>query len=159
MAVGRSARLPRELKSPTRKKRLSKSDIDLARQSEFVDDAFGVRVRRLLRLPDDNEVDRIEEKRVLRGVHRHHRRRGGREEQRRRHRRRRRTDDERHRVVGTGDTIAGVIAALLVQGLPGRDAAELGAWIAGKAGELATVERGNSIVTTDTIGTIPDTVQ
>lgn len=62
-------------------------------------------------------------------------------------------------VVGTGDTIAGVIAALLVQGLPGRDAAELGAWIAGKAGELATVERGNSIVTTDTIGTIPDTVQ
>ncbi|MDS0299757.1 NAD(P)H-hydrate dehydratase [Halogeometricum sp. S1BR25-6] len=62
-------------------------------------------------------------------------------------------------VVGTGDTMAGVIAALSVQGLDRRDAAELGAWIVGKAGELATVERGNGIVTTDIIEKIPDTVQ
>ena len=61
-------------------------------------------------------------------------------------------------VVGTGDTMAGVIAALLVQGLGRRDAAELGAWIVGKAGELATVERGNGIVTTDIIEKIPETV-
>jgi NAD(P)H-hydrate repair Nnr-like enzyme with NAD(P)H-hydrate dehydratase domain len=58
-------------------------------------------------------------------------------------------------VVGTGDTLAGVIAALMVQVLARREAAELGAWIVGKAGELATVERWNGIVTTDAIEEIP----
>ncbi len=49
-------------------------------------------------------------------------------------------------VIGTGDTMAGVIAALLVQGIDRAEAAELGAWIVGKAGELAVVARGNGVV-------------
>lgn len=55
--------------------------------------------------------------------------------------------------------MAGVIAALSVQGLDRRDAAEPGAWVVGRAGELATVERGNGIVTTDLMGEILDAVQ
>ena len=62
-------------------------------------------------------------------------------------------------VIGTGDTMAGVIAGLLVQGLDRRNAAELGAWIVGKAGELATVERGTGIVATDIIDRIPETIR
>lgn len=62
-------------------------------------------------------------------------------------------------VVGTGDTMAGVIAALLVQGLDRRDAAELGAWIVGKAGEVATIERGNGVMATDVIDEIPGTIR
>jgi hydroxyethylthiazole kinase-like uncharacterized protein yjeF len=45
-------------------------------------------------------------------------------------------------VVGSGDTMAGVIAAFVVQGLDRAEAAELGAWIVGEAGELAAAERG-----------------
>lgn len=62
-------------------------------------------------------------------------------------------------VVGTGDTMAGVIGGLLVQGLDRREAAELGAWIVGKAGEFATAEHGNGIVTTDIIEKIPQTIR
>lgn len=62
-------------------------------------------------------------------------------------------------VIGTGDTMAGVIAALLVQGLDRAEAAELGAWIVGKAGELATVERGNGVVATDVIDRIPEAIR
>ena len=58
-------------------------------------------------------------------------------------------------VIGTGDTMAGVVAALLVQDLDRVEAAELGAWIVGKAGELAVVERGNGVVATDVIDRIP----
>ena len=38
---------------------------------------------------------------------------------------------------GMGDVLTGVIAAFLGQGLTPRIATELGAWICGKAGELA----------------------
>lgn len=62
-------------------------------------------------------------------------------------------------VVGTGDAMAGVIAALLVQGLGRTDAAELGAWVVGKAGESATIERGNGVVATDVIDNIPATIR
>lgn len=62
-------------------------------------------------------------------------------------------------VVGTGDAMAGVVAALLVQGLDPAEAAELGAWIVGKAGELVTAERGNGAVATDVIDRIPDTIR
>jgi ADP-dependent NAD(P)H-hydrate dehydratase len=62
-------------------------------------------------------------------------------------------------VAGTGDTLTGVVAALLGQGLNRAEAAELGAWIVGKAGELATAERGNGLVATDVIDRIPDTIR
>lgn len=38
---------------------------------------------------------------------------------------------------GCGDVLTGVIAALLAQGLPPFDAAQLGAWLHGRAGDLA----------------------
>lgn len=62
-------------------------------------------------------------------------------------------------VIGTGDTMAGVVAALLVQGLDRAEAAELGAWVVGKAGELAVVERGNGVVATDVIDRIPEAIR
>jgi hydroxyethylthiazole kinase-like uncharacterized protein yjeF len=62
-------------------------------------------------------------------------------------------------VVGTGDATAGVVGALLVQGLDRADAAELGAWIVGTAGELATVERGNGVLATDVVEEIPRAVR
>lgn len=62
-------------------------------------------------------------------------------------------------VAGTGDTMAGIIAALIGQGLDRENAAELGAWIVGKAGELATAEKGNGVIATDVIERIPDTIR
>ena len=61
-------------------------------------------------------------------------------------------------VAGTGDTMAGIIASLLGQGMDRADAAELGAWILGKSGELASAEHGNGVVATDVIERIPDTL-
>lgn len=62
-------------------------------------------------------------------------------------------------VAGTGDTLAGIVGSLLGQGLEPAEAAELGAWILGKSGELATTEKGNGVVATDVIEQIPDTIR
>lgn len=62
-------------------------------------------------------------------------------------------------VAGTGDTMTGIVASLLGQGMDRVDAAELGAWIVGKAGELASTEYGTGIVATDVIDRIPDTIR
>ncbi|ELY52611.1 NAD(P)H-hydrate dehydratase [Natronolimnohabitans innermongolicus] len=62
-------------------------------------------------------------------------------------------------VAGTGDTLAGITASLLGQGMDRADAAELGAWILGKTGELATAEYGPGVVATDVIDRIPDTIR
>ncbi|MFD1562938.1 NAD(P)H-hydrate dehydratase [Haloarchaeobius amylolyticus] len=62
-------------------------------------------------------------------------------------------------VAGTGDTLAGIIGSLLGQGMDRRDAAELGAWILGKTGELATAEYGPGVVATDVIERIPKTIR
>lgn len=47
------------------------------------------------------------------------------------------TGDASLAVGGSGDVLAGVIGALLAQGLDPFDAASLGAWLHGTAGELA----------------------
>lgn len=62
-------------------------------------------------------------------------------------------------VAGTGDTMAGIVASLLGQGMDRREAAELGAWILGKTGELATAEYGPGVVATDVIERIPNTIR
>lgn len=62
-------------------------------------------------------------------------------------------------VAGTGDTMTGIVASLMGQGMDRVDAAELGAWIVGKAGELASTEYGTGIVATDVIDRIPDTIR
>ncbi|GAA0254255.1 NAD(P)H-hydrate dehydratase [Haladaptatus pallidirubidus] len=62
-------------------------------------------------------------------------------------------------VAGTGDTLAGIVASLLSQGLPRAEAAELGAWIVGKAGELATADYGTGLVATDVIDRIPNVIR
>ncbi|WP_440770414.1 NAD(P)H-hydrate dehydratase [Natronorubrum sp. DTA28] len=62
-------------------------------------------------------------------------------------------------VAGTGDTMAGITASLLGQGMDRDDAAELGAWVLGKSGELATAEYGPGVLATDVIDRIPDTIR
>ena len=62
-------------------------------------------------------------------------------------------------VAGTGDTLAGIVASLLGQGMDRHEAAELGAWILGKSGELATAEFGPGVLATDVIDRVPDTIR
>lgn len=62
-------------------------------------------------------------------------------------------------VTGTGDTLAGIVASLVGQGVDRAEAADLGAWIVGKAGEFAAADRGAGVVATDVIDRIPDTVR
>jgi NAD(P)H-hydrate epimerase len=50
-------------------------------------------------------------------------------------------------TAGTGDVLAGVIAALLGQGLSPFDAARLGAWVHGRAGDAAAADLGEVSMT------------
>jgi NAD(P)H-hydrate epimerase len=52
---------------------------------------------------------------------------------------------------GAGDVLTGLIAALLAQGLSGFDAAALGAYVHGLAGDLAARELGQASVTAEDI--------
>lgn len=58
-------------------------------------------------------------------------------------------------VGGTGDVLAGFIASLLAQGLDREEAAKLGAWINGKAGEKAAEKYGNGALATDMVEEVP----
>jgi len=62
-------------------------------------------------------------------------------------------------VGGTGDVLAGIIGSLLSQGLEPVEAARLGCWINGKAGEKAEKEFGNSLLATDLIEILPRIIQ
>jgi len=56
---------------------------------------------------------------------------------------------------GQGDVLTGVIAGLLAQGVSSLDAARLGAWLCGRAAELA-VSHGNRSIQSLSAGDIPE---
>ena len=59
-------------------------------------------------------------------------------------------------TAGSGDVLTGVIAALCGRGLPPLDAATLGVWVHGHAGDLATAEVGEtSLIATDLVASLP----
>ena len=62
------------------------------------------------------------------------------------------TGDSRLATAGTGDVLAGIIAALLARGVPPFEAAAAGAWIHGRAGQL-TAPVG--MVASDLLGHLP----
>ena len=51
--------------------------------------------------------------------------------------------------AGTGDVLSGIIAGLLGQGLNAWDAASLGVFVHGKAGEGVAQKYGNGLIATD----------
>lgn len=57
---------------------------------------------------------------------------------------------------GSGDVLSGIIAALMGQGLTGLDAAALGAWVHGRAGDLGAMKLGQTALTAvDVIDHLP----
>ena len=58
-------------------------------------------------------------------------------------------------TAGTGDVLAGIVAGLLSKGMNCFDAAALGAFISGRAGEHAFNERSYGMIATDVIEAIP----
>ena len=65
-----------------------------------------------------------------------------------------RTGDPAMTVGGTGDVLAGVCGALLCQ-LPAFEAACIAAYVNGRAGSAAVVERGGGILASDIVDKIP----
>lgn len=59
-------------------------------------------------------------------------------------------------VGGCGDTLAGVCGALLARGVTTFEAAQAGAYINGKAGEIAAKKLGEGMTATDLIEAIPE---
>ncbi len=62
-------------------------------------------------------------------------------------------------VAGTGDSLAGVCAALISRGVPPLEAGELGAYILGKAGRSAASRLYDGLAATDIISTIPEVIK
>ena len=63
-------------------------------------------------------------------------------------------------TAGTGDVLAGVIAALLARGLPTDQAACAGVWLHNRAGRLAADRLGaDGVIASDVIGCLPAALQ
>jgi len=60
---------------------------------------------------------------------------------------------------GMGDVLTGIIASLIGQGLEPFDAACLGAWLHGRAGDLGRDQLGNSLSATDLLGFLPQALR
>ncbi|WP_224268407.1 NAD(P)H-hydrate dehydratase [Haloprofundus salinisoli] len=58
-------------------------------------------------------------------------------------------------VAGTGDVLCGIVGSLLGRGFDRVEAAKLGTWLVGQAGELADEEYGDGLLATDIIERIP----
>lgn len=61
--------------------------------------------------------------------------------------------------AGTGDVLAGIIAGLVSKGMTSFDAACLGAYICGKAGEYGFSEKSYGLIATDIIDFIPTVIK
>lgn len=66
------------------------------------------------------------------------------------------TGDPTMTVGGTGDVLTGTIASLLSKGLDEEEAAHLGLWLNGKAGEKAAEKYGDGALASDIIEMIPE---
>jgi NAD(P)H-hydrate epimerase len=63
-------------------------------------------------------------------------------------------------TAGTGDALTGMIGGLLAQGYPAKQAACLGVYLHGLAGDLAAKEKGEAgMIAGDLIEKIPDAIQ
>jgi NAD(P)H-hydrate epimerase len=60
---------------------------------------------------------------------------------------------------GTGDVLTGIVAALQAKQLAAFDAARLGAFVSGKAGEQATREHSYGMLATDVVDAIPSVLK
>jgi len=61
-------------------------------------------------------------------------------------------------VGGTGDTLAGICGAIMAQGFDPFVSAQAGAFINGKAGEIAAKQKKESVLATDLIEAIPEVI-
>ncbi|HEX9795334.1 MAG TPA: ADP/ATP-dependent (S)-NAD(P)H-hydrate dehydratase, partial [Planctomycetota bacterium] len=63
-------------------------------------------------------------------------------------------------TAGSGDVLTGVVAGLLARGLSAWDAARLGAWLHGRAGDLAAAQLGEeSLMASDLLEFLPAAMQ
>ncbi|MFA5060278.1 MAG: NAD(P)H-hydrate dehydratase [Candidatus Omnitrophota bacterium] len=63
-------------------------------------------------------------------------------------------------TAGSGDVLTGMIAAFLAQGIPAFDAAKLGAYLHGKAGDIAARKKTRlALIATDIIDEIPKVIK
>jgi NAD(P)H-hydrate epimerase len=58
-------------------------------------------------------------------------------------------------VGGTGDVLAGIVAGLMAKGAKPFEAARMGAYLSGAAGDRAFGRLGYSLTATDVIASIP----
>ena len=59
-------------------------------------------------------------------------------------------------TAGAGDVLTGIVSSLLGQGLSAWDAAKLGVWVHGYAGDLAAEQLGQiGLISTDLIEFLP----
>lgn len=75
------------------------------------------------------------------------------------HTRMNRTGNPAMTVAGTGDVLAGIVAGLLSKGLSAFDAACLGAYICGKAGDRGFESHSYGMIATDVIDEIPNVLK
>ncbi len=63
-------------------------------------------------------------------------------------------------TAGTGDVLAGLIAAIVAQGFPAAAATRMGVWIHGRAGDLAADRTGEvSLIAGDVVAALPQAIR
>lgn len=63
-------------------------------------------------------------------------------------------------TAGTGDVLAGLIAAIVAQGFPADAAARMGVWIHGRAGDLAVERTGEvALIASDVLAALPEAIR